>query len=109
MKSYIKNGDLYRAIPEICDEPRYNFSIAGSHATEAPLGYKNPFPPDKPTMWYALLQEEKKGRALRVATNSSTKQVPESELIESFQYQFNRTGITLAPPDYLANQDPLKK
>lgn len=105
---YIKNPDLFEAIPEIINEPVFNFNAAGAKSTEPPLGHSTVYPLENTVIWYATTLGKSKGSAIRIAFDFSTKQIPLNELIESLNLQFDRTGATLAPPDYRADQDPQK-
>ncbi|MFM9874178.1 MAG: hypothetical protein ACKVQS_12020, partial [Fimbriimonadaceae bacterium] len=44
----------------------------------------------------------------RSHSDSSAKFSKLQPLFESFQYQFDRSKIVLAPTDYLENEDPMK-
>jgi hypothetical protein len=109
------NSTIFKGIKNEFTEPQFNFNLAGVkvndyllplvpsksiNVDEAVLGFSFPFVSDVNC------------KAVVVYADTLARSIPNNK---SFSYsdflgtQFSRPNITLAPADYLADQDPLKK
>lgn len=102
IKPYSKNDLLFQPT-EQCAAPEFNFNYAGIETTQIPMGYKNQLEPDQTTLWYALCTLKDQPGVFRSRIDGSAKFSKLEPFFETFLYQFDRTNVTLAPPDYLTD------
>jgi len=105
-KSYTgENGDIHWKSDIDFLANTFNFNLSGVKiASIAPI--------DSDQVEHVLLYRIPRGNAHRpmvARLDTSTKSMKIEQLLQSLQIQYNRTDITLAPADYLAEQDPQTK
>jgi hypothetical protein len=106
---YLKNAKILQPQKDITTEYTFNFNLAGAAAESKPLGYPKAFDTSNVTAYYSFItNKELKGEVIQAYMDTHVKTTTRAKLFTNFQYQFDRTNITLAPPEYLADQDPLK-
>lgn len=102
LNPYVRNDSLWDSIRDVSLSVNFNFNIAGALTTGMPIGYPNT-EPTKITLLYALTDPKYKIQgAFQTRLDSSAKLIRLPELFDSLTFQFDRSGITLAPPDYIA-------
>lgn len=106
LKSYTgDNGDIHWKSNKDFLANIFNFNLSGVKiSTIAPLNAHQ--------SRHVLLYRIPKGNVhmpMVADPETGTKSMKIEQLLQSLQYQYDRKGITLAPADYLAEQDPLKK
>jgi|GEM_PF-2058461 len=105
---YCKNINLFKPTHQ-SSAPEFNFNYSGTTLDQIPIGNSDVLTREKTTIWYAISKIKDKPGAFHSRIDSSAKFSQYQPFFESFQYQFDRTDVTLAPADYLADQDPLRK
>jgi hypothetical protein len=106
---YLKNAKILQPQKDITTEYTFNFNLAGADPESKPLGYPKAFDTSNITAYYSFItNKELKGEVIQAYMDTHVKTTTRAKLFTNFQYQFDRTNITLAPPEYLADQDPLK-
>ncbi|QYK54060.1 MAG: hypothetical protein KF824_03990 [Fimbriimonadaceae bacterium] len=109
-----KSSDINWQASENFSEPQFNFNLAGvsSENVLSPLGYKS-VETDDILVFYVSDYEFNRifgvdlgNKFLRYSESFS---LNETDFLRHLSYQFDREGVKLFPPDYLAEQDPLKE
>jgi hypothetical protein len=104
---YSKNPKLYKPIPKVSDAPIFNFNVAGVENSATPIGQKEPLQSVQSVVWYAAITSPKSYGVVMSSFDSSSRPVSTEKFLHYIQPQFTHKA-TLAPANYLANQDPLK-
>ncbi|QYK54059.1 MAG: hypothetical protein KF824_03985 [Fimbriimonadaceae bacterium] len=99
---------------------QFNFNLAGVellyNSFPDPLGYE--FLAEEPIVFYIFDTKENRyatcgwGQDFKFKWylgGSQSENKEDSEFFRRLSYQYDRKGAKLFPPDYLANEDPLKK
>ncbi|MFM9874179.1 MAG: hypothetical protein ACKVQS_12025 [Fimbriimonadaceae bacterium] len=106
--------EIFKAMPGHYTEPQFNFNLAGVKAPneQLPLLPSGKLAFEQTILAFsAPIDKESNVRVIVVHANTSTRAFMKNNPItftDLLGPQFNRKGVTLAPADYLANQDPLK-
>lgn len=92
----------------------FNFNLAGtklSPLTTLPLSVSPPIDPSQVVMMFAETLSLKSPGHFVAQCDGSARFIdsPLDQNLDFFKIQFDRKGVTLAPPTYLADQDPLRK
>ncbi|MFM9874181.1 MAG: hypothetical protein ACKVQS_12035 [Fimbriimonadaceae bacterium] len=107
---YVKNIEILKPQPNINSEYLFNFNLAGANIESKPLGYPPTFDTSIVTAYYSFITNKKvKGEVIQAYMDTHVNITTRAKLFTNFQYQYDRKGVTLAPTDYLADQDPLKE
>ncbi len=104
---YCKNISLFQPNHQ-STAAQFNFNYAGVVLSQKPLGSNEALEPNQTTVWYAQSIIKAKPGVFRAMTDGSVKHTLLEPLLDSLNYQFDRSKVTLAPADYLVNEDPLK-
>lgn len=111
---YVKNKSVYNGIKNYSQNPTLNFNVSGISIPEnasVPLAATSaPLPPEQVLTLYTLITDPKSKDfcfAAYADTHAKPLKQPQ-QLTYALSFQFDRIGVTLAPADYLADQDPLK-
>lgn len=102
LNPYVKNDSLWEPIKETTFPVKFNLNIAGTLSTDKPIGYPKADQTEI-TLAYALTDPNQKIQGAFITRQDySAIFVRLPELFDSLQFQFDRTGVTLAPTDYIA-------
>jgi hypothetical protein len=107
--------DIFKEMPDHYTQPQFNFNLAGVKITgdQLPLLPSGTLPTEQATLTYSLpIEKESNIHAIAVYADCHARAVTKSKpftFADLLGPQFSRPNVTLAPPDYLANQDPLRK
>jgi hypothetical protein len=102
LNPYVKDDSLWDSVKDVSLPAKFNFNIAGALTTDKPIGYPKTDPTEI-TLLYALTDPKYKIQgAFQTRLDSSAKLIRLPELLDSLTLQFDRSGVTLAPPDYIA-------
>jgi len=107
---YVKEQNPFIPVKNYATTPTFNFNLAGASQKHLPIGEAENFDLDSVVSAYSVINKPSSPEQSVMASrlDSSAKTISMVVLMKSLEYQFDRTGVTLAPPDYLADQDPLK-
>jgi hypothetical protein len=105
--------DIFKGLPDHYTQPQFNFNLAGVKITgdQLPLLPSGTLPTEQATLAYSVPIEKSNIHAIAVYADCHARAVTKSKpftFADLLGPQFERTGVTLAPANYLANQDPLK-
>lgn len=108
LRPYIKSAERFKGNEEF-GQPEFNFAVAGVNVGKLKLlsGATPPGPEEIPVL-FSLGKKPELGVIVGYA-DAAAKQVKAFDPADLVKYQFDRGGATLAPPNYLADQDPLKE
>lgn len=106
---YIKNAELFKEIPLKTGPKEFNFNFAAVNTAALPIGASTQPAVDETTIWYCISANKEKPGAFHSRIDSSVKFITLPTLFQTFQYQYPRKHDSLAPADYLADEDPLKE
>ena len=104
---YIKNPRVYQP-GRYAERTKFNFNLAGVSVAAPPYPGTPQFSADKIIVSHARNPKEPDEYFVYYL---SAKQgtLTASQLLTALEPQFDRKGVKLFPPDYLADQDPLKE
>jgi len=109
-KLYIPDKALYVGKRGFTNDLEFNFSAAGVNTNFPPYPGTTQAEPNEVALWYAMPLAAARGPFV-ARGDSSVKSIPLKQFDEFrklFVPQFDRKGAKLFPPEYLADQDPLK-
>ena len=110
LMQYIKNSQLFESRKAKFDRPQFNFTVAGVLSVLPPYPGTKQLELTDAAVWSNLIIGETPGMIVGRA-DTSAKFYGSDNLTEAFALfngQFDRKGVKLFPPDYLADKDPLK-
>jgi len=107
---YTKNGGLFESQKDKFARPQFNFAVAGVTSVLTPYPGTKQLELTEVAVWSNLVMGETPGMIVGRADTSAKFYGPDNlkEAMILFEGQFDRKGVKLFPPDYLADQDPLK-
>ncbi|MBX3114752.1 MAG: hypothetical protein KF836_09330 [Fimbriimonadaceae bacterium] len=111
LNSYVKRKESFLPYKKYTTIPQFNFNLAGVKNTLPPFPGTEQREPNEVAIWYSAVVAAPYGFLVAHA-DSSVKFYPAAKHAEYQNLlapQFDRKGIQLLPPDYLADQDPLKE
>ncbi len=107
--------DIFREIPDLFTSPQFNFNLAGVKLDgyDIPLIPDGVMPTEKAALAFSIpLVNEINSSAIVVYVNGGARSIrgnSSTTYSDIFEPQFDRSKATLAPANYLADRDPLKK
>lgn len=106
---YCKTG-VWNAVPETSTNPTFNFNVAGFNLSEGNQLGTNQSPSEvlTPVFYSLLIKPNNEYNVIRATLAGNTKKIPLEQLLDELSIQLERDPKSLAPANYLADQDPLK-
>jgi len=107
---YSKNITVFKPVKDVSISPQLNFNLAGVSETLPPYPGTSQLEPAKVAQFFSPFFGESRGIVIGFADGHVKfyKDEMRKEADAAFDGQFDRKGVNLFPPDYLADQDPLK-